>query len=100
MRQPVIEYTIQFCMHAPMYTHVHTTLPPHTNSCESDRQRVQRAMRVTRSKTVIVTQKTQQRSVVKCNVVRGEGGHTLSRSQGGWGYYSPTGTVILAVAVI
>ena len=40
MRQPVIEYTIQFCMHTPMYTHVHTTLPPHTNSCEPDRQRV------------------------------------------------------------
>ena len=40
MRQPVIEYTIQFYMHAATYTHVHTTLPPHTNSCESDRQRV------------------------------------------------------------
>ena len=66
MRQPVIEYTIQFYMHAATYTHVHTTLPPysaspHQHRCarqtESYECKVQRAVRETRSKTVIVTQK-------------------------------------------
>ena len=98
MRQPVIEYTIQFYMHAATYTHVHTTLPPysaspHQQRCarqtESTECNVQRAVRETRSKTVIVTQKTQQCSVEKCNVVGGEGGHTLSGVREGGGTDPP-----------
>ena len=126
MRQPVIEYTIQFYMHAATYTHVHTTLPPysaspHQQRCarqtESTECNVQRAVRETRSKTVIVTQK--HNNVVLKNAMlwgrrrtypewsqggRGEGGGTdpphrksdLSgggyiRVRGGGGRPPPTG---------
>ena len=65
MRQPVIEYTIQFYMHAATYTHVHTTLPPYSEYW------VQRATSSERDKKQNgdCDSKTQQCSVEKCNVV-------------------------------
>ncbi len=67
-------------------THMYTLLCLHTLSTECN---VQRAVRETRSKTVIVTQKTQQCSVEKCNVVGGEGGHTLNGVREGGGTDPP-----------